>query len=227
MSTFPAALKALVKLALGKGVRKSYGQFGEDALVQALLRGNGGTYVDIGAYHPTLYSNTYALYKRGWRGIVVDPNKDMAGLYKTLRPRDRFVHAAVGRAGTGIYYRFSDAAYNTMSAEEAEKRKHDPKLQFLGTAEVPVKPLSEVITLVPNRSVDFLNIDVEGKDLEVLESHDWNVRPSVIAVEAGGFNPDTPQSSRIYAYLHSHGYSLVGLAGMSLIFRNSGPDKQV
>jgi hypothetical protein len=108
-------LKTVIKTFLGRGVQSSYGQYGEDAMIQAGFRSkNNGVYVDVGAYHPVLYSNTYALYKKGWRGIVIDPNPKMKELFASLRPRDTYVSAAIGEEGSATYYSFNDGAYNTL-----------------------------------------------------------------------------------------------------------------
>jgi hypothetical protein len=97
--------RSTLKLIFRKGVRTSYAQDGEDILANAFLREESGTYVDVGAYHPVLYSNTYGFSRRGWKGVVIDPNKSMQSLYAFFRPRDRFVCAAVGaQSGTGEYY---------------------------------------------------------------------------------------------------------------------------
>ena len=67
--------------------------------------------------------------------------------------------------------------------------------------------------------IDFMNIDVEGRDLAVLESHDWSVSPTIIAIEDEHFNPDKPTISETYNFLASKGYTLVGLAGLTLIWK--------
>src|SRR6266404_5627195 len=89
-------LKTAVKRILGRGQGS---QFGEDKIVASLLP-EKGTYLDIGAYHPHLYSNTYLLYKKGWSGTVVEPNPDMFVLWRVFRPKDTFVNCAVGSRGT-------------------------------------------------------------------------------------------------------------------------------
>ena len=81
-------IKSLLRKITGAGSVISYGQFGEDALIQRTLKKKKGTYVDIGCYHPILYSNTYGLYRRGWKGIVVDPNKTLKSIYTLLRHKD-------------------------------------------------------------------------------------------------------------------------------------------
>lgn len=76
--------------------KRSYAQSGEDVVVDAILsRQKTGFYVDIGAYHPKVFSNTYLFYKRGWRGICVEPNPEAKILFQVARPRDVFVNVGV------------------------------------------------------------------------------------------------------------------------------------
>jgi hypothetical protein len=83
---------------LGLG-QLTYSQFGEDILIRGFFRDKQvGVYVDVGAFHPIYYSNTYALYKLGWYGVAIDANRTFERLYKKFRPRDTFVHAAVGQS---------------------------------------------------------------------------------------------------------------------------------
>ena len=214
-------LKTVAKLFLGRGVRKSYSQFGEDLIVQSLCKDTHGTYVDVGTYHPVLYSNTYALYKKGWCGLAVDPNVRLKPLYRLLRPRDTFISAGVGLEGGSTYYMFSDGAYNTFNAESAATYKKLPWLHYLGSVESRILPLSQIVRDNHIQEIGFLNIDVEGNDLSVLQSYDWSVRPKIIAIESSDFNPDTPQKSEIYTLLRSKNYRLVALSGVSLLWIDS------
>jgi|CXWL01.1.fsa_nt_gi FkbM family methyltransferase len=162
-----SVLKTFIKLLLGRGIGS---QFGEDAFLLSRLP-DKGTYVDIGCYHPHLYSNTYKLYRRGWKGVSVDPNPDMALLWRIFRPRDRFINAAVGSGGDITYYRYRDGAYNGF-------RQLDRPIK--DQVHIQTIPLAG---LIPPQGIDFLNIDAEGMDMEILESHDWKTKPTVIAVE--------------------------------------------
>jgi FkbM family methyltransferase len=221
LTTFFRYVKMMAKLALGRGVRKSYGHQGEDAVVQALLKNvEHGVYVDVGAYHPTLYSNTYVFYKKGWDGIVIDANKDMAPLYALVRPRDTFVHTAIGpTVETKQYYMFADGAYNSFEEERARGWEQSRGLKIKEVRDVSFKPLSAVLKEHTITHIDFLNVDVEGMDFKVLQTHDWAVKPRVIAVEDESFNPDAPHENQLYLYLREKGYELIGLTGMTLIFR--------
>ena len=220
VNTFIQYLRTLIKLAFGRGVRSSYAQNGEDAVILGSLKWvDKGVYVDVGAYHPALYSNTYALYKKGWQGIVIDPNLDMKPLYSLLRPRDIFVHAAVGAREESIpYYMFSDGSYNGFDEERAKGWEASRGLCIKEVRMISFKPLSQILKEQNIRRIDFLNVDVEGLDLEVLKTHDWSILPRIIAIEDETFNPDKPHENAIYCYLNNKGYVLAGLAGLTLIF---------
>lgn len=76
--------------------KRSFSQSGEDMVVDSILgRPKKGFYVDIGAFHPKIFSNTYLFYKRGWRGICVEPNPEAKWKFGLVRPRDVFVNVGV------------------------------------------------------------------------------------------------------------------------------------
>lgn len=209
----------LLKLLLRRGVFSSYSQSGEDLVLKVSLRQKRGFYVDVGAYHPTLYSNTYAFYRRGWHGLVIDPNDSFRPLYRFLRPRDTFITAGIGSAQSSeTYYRFSDASYNTFSAKNAAEYSAIPRLARLPDQTVRIIPLSTILHEQKVEHIDLLNIDVEGMDLAVLKSHDWSISTQVIAVEDRHFNVDEPSTSATYVFLREKGYVLVGMSRDTLIF---------
>ena len=211
-------IRTFIKLLLRRGVRSSYGQFGEDAILQTLLKAQNGFFVDVGAFDPILYSNTYALYRRGWSGIVIDPNTALRPLYRIFRRRDTFVGAAIGESGEGTYFRFKDASYNTFSAEDAKKWQKERGLTLLGTQRVPFRSLKSIVEEYGIGKIDLMNIDVEGMGLAVLRSYDWAVRPRVIAIEDSEFDSDFPARNRIYSFLREKGYRLKGFARQTLVF---------
>ena len=203
-----SALKTLLKLILGKGVYHSYAQFGEDLIIRPFLPKDGGVYVDVGCYHPVLYSNTYRLYWQGWRGVVIDPNRSLKRLFSIFRPRDTFIEAAIGSGGgERTYFQFTDGAYNTLDPVCAEKYASRTKL--VSSYPVAMRSLADALAHVDR--IDLLNIDTEGLDLEVLESYDWRVKPRVIIIEA---QPGSPAA----ALLEGKGYALVGLTKLNSIF---------
>ncbi len=213
-------VRTLIKRLVGRGSMRSYAQFGEDAIVASVFRNKPGVYVDVGAFHPTLYSNTYALYQKGWRGIAIDPEGTYAPLYSALRPRDTFVTAAVGQQGEGVYTSYADRAYNTLAPMGVSTPATVRGIQPLSQRTVKIRPLADILREHRVDHVDFMSVDVEGLDLMVLKTFDWSMRPTVIAVEDDGFDADAPLQSEVYVFLREKGYQLHGKSGPTLIFKH-------
>ncbi len=212
-----------LKNALWGGYRHThYSQFGEDVVLSQLLRAPEGFYVDVGANHPTRYSNTYLLYKRGWHGLNIDPNQDAIQTFKRERPRDMSVALGIAKTeGTALLYRYADPAFNTFSRTSAKELEKKTWLSPLPSIKVSVLPLASALSqhLPQGTTIDLLSVDVEGLDLEVLESNDWTrFSPRVIAVEDHGFDAHEPARSRIFSFLRDKGYTLKAHTGPTLIF---------
>jgi len=202
-------------------VRFSFSQFGEDLVVADLLPVHG-FYLDVGAYHPVHLSNTYGLYRfRGWRGILIEPNPHFASLLQKRRPRDIVVETAVGpREGLVQYqdcakYHLGEGAANGVVEDLINGPLPIPiKGKII---EVQMAPLQKILQkhLPQNQQVDFMSIDAEGMDLEILRTNDWTLcQPRVIAVEAHGQN----QEKDIDAFLVSLGYRRVAQMIVTLIY---------
>ncbi|WP_296892215.1 FkbM family methyltransferase [Thiobacillus sp.] len=164
-----------------------YGQDGEDLILDRFLEHQrNGFYVDVGAHHPVRFSNTYLFYRRGWRGLNIDAEPGSMRLFKKLRRRDINIECGVaGRGGLMTYFRFNEPALNTF--EEGEARLKDkPPYKIIEQVEVPVRRLDDLLDqyMPPGQKIDFMTVDVEGKDYEVLASNDWQrFRPRYILAE--------------------------------------------
>jgi FkbM family methyltransferase len=211
---FSAAVRIDTIVADRRGSR-SYSQEGEDrVLASLLLKIHGmptldGFYVDVGAHHPYRYSNTCFFYKRGWRGINIDAMPGSMAEFRKQRPRDINVESGIGRqAGTSKLYVFNVPALNTFDEDLARARCNDV-WRVIRTVDVPIAPLSEILKQhLPNeRTIDFLTVDVEGSDLDVLQSNDWNrYRPSVVLAETLGRSLDDLALDPVTGYMRSLGY---------------------
>jgi FkbM family methyltransferase len=210
-------IKTALKLMFGKGSVRSFSQFGEDIVVGSLLRQKNGIYVDVGAFHPTLYSNTYLLYRRGWRGVVVDPTPNARTLFKVFRPKDSFYSVGIGNTSHALYHLFADPAYNTFDETQA-KLWQAKGVTLTGTREVNMRPLKDILQEEKISSIDVLSVDVEGLDIQVLATHDWTIPTHVIIVEDHGFQVAQKERSECYRFLSEKGYVLKALCGPSLIF---------
>lgn len=181
-------LKAAIRNRWPMG-RLSYSQEGEDLVLARLLGGSmggAGFFVDIGAHHPSLYSNTYYFYRRGWRGINVDALPGTKKLFERARPRDITIECGVGsKEGVLTYFAFNEPALNTFSELEAKKKDVSP-YHIVDKLRIPVVTLKSILDqyLPVGQQIDFMTIDVEGFDHEVVSSNDWNqYRPRVVLVE--------------------------------------------
>lgn len=204
--------------------KRSYSQSAEDLIADVeLKKRKGGFYVDIGAYHPKLFSNTYLFYKKGWRGICVDPNPKMEELFAKARPRDKFLNVGVGsEEEVREYFVFDDGAVNTFSAEQADqnvkvgRKLRDKKM----IAVLPLSTIFEKYLPKPDQRIDLLSVDVEGMDEEVLRSGDWErFRPELVICEDLSFYFKRWNKSGTVKFLDSVGYVLVAKTPYSLIFK--------
>ena len=201
-------------------VSYSYSQEGEDKILFSLFGINqkkNGFYVDVGAHHPKRYSNTYVSYCAGWRGINIDANQNAIKLFNKLRPRD--INLAIGvseKSEKLTYHKFDEPALNTFDQEIAFNIIKNSDYKKIDEEFIEVMPLSRILDshLPKGQVIDFLNIDVEGKDLEVLKSNDWSKYiPLYILIEIHsdydqeeGFSFDEILQSEITLYLKSKGY---------------------
>lgn len=168
----------------------SFSQNGEDIVISSVLyndRDNKGMFLDIGAHHPYRFSNTYMLYLQGWRGINIDPNSEFIELFKKYRPGDQSHAVAVGtKSGTARYYKYEEGAYNNIRSDEEDQAwgGHPPS-RLVSEEIVSCMPIQQILEEnVGAKKFDLLNIDIEGKDLEVLQAIDFTrFRPKVITVE--------------------------------------------
>lgn len=164
----------------------SYSQEGEDLIVAKLLNGvTKGLYVDVGAYHPFKLSNTYLLYKQGLRGINIDPSPTSKKLFEKARPADTFINTAISnKSRTLNYYIFESEPLNTLSEKQAKTIRKSKQSKLVRTLKIKTQKLSDILEKHANNKIDFLNIDVEGLELEVLNSLNLKkFKPKIIAVE--------------------------------------------
>jgi FkbM family methyltransferase len=165
----------------------SYAQRYEDLyLMRCFGERRDGFYIDIGAGHPVYDNVSFGFYLKGWSGITVEPNPWLAKLARAVRPRDRHVEGLVGAAtGQATFYLVEDFhGFSTMieSHAQAAQREFGKSSQSLIG---PVTTLRDLCEAHAPAAFDFLKIDVEGAEKDVILSGDWqNFRPKIAVVEA-------------------------------------------
>jgi len=190
-------------------------------ILRRLFEGRGpGTYVDVGAHHPWRFSNTYWFYRHGWSGLNIDATPGSMDAFRRTRPRDRNVEAAVaGAARTVHFFVFDDSAMNTFDPAAVE-RATAAGYRVVEERELRATTLAELLhEHLPGSRVDFLSVDVEGLDAEVLESNDWSAfPPEVVLAEASGQTVDDVQTSPVARILDGQGYELLAKTVQTAIF---------
>lgn len=205
----------------------SFSQNGEDLMLKSFLgkkmkEKRKGFYVDVGAHHPTRFSNTYYFYIKGWNGINLDPIPGIMQSFNDVRSRDINLEIGISEVRQNLYYyRFNDNAYNTFSKEVVETKR----LPYLDSKIVETYPLVEILDkYLPNeQKIDFLNIDVEGLDYEVLISNNWSkYRPYIILIEVLNTPSITEtMNSKIALYLKKKGYTMIGKTKNTIFFQDN------
>lgn len=203
---------------LSKKGNKSYSQEGEDLVLSSLLfklnnenHKKSGFYIDVGAHHPYRYSNTFLFYKRGWNGLNIDAMPGSMDRFKKSRPRDINLECGIGlNADLVKFYIFNEPALNTFDESLAKARCNDVR-HIKTIVKIPIVPLSKVLedNLLDGQKIDFLTIDVEGFDLDVLKSNDWSkYRPVVVLVETYGKSFEDLPYNQVYKFMRSLNYSV-------------------
>lgn len=203
-------IKSVPRIALRQ---ECYSQEGEDLVIARMFSKADGFYVDVGAHHPIRFSNTYLLYRRGWRGINIDAAPGSMNEFRHLRPDDVNLEYLVSdNTEPRQFYMFNEPALNTGEPTLARERdEQQSQYKVIGTTILQPRSLASILTeyLPPGRRIDLLNVDVEGLDLDVLRSNDWHrFRPTVILAELLSDTHATSTGGATGEYLESMGYRM-------------------
>src|SRR5262245_35677095 len=164
----------------------SYSQNMEDYHLWLAFGGQRtGSYIDIGAGHPIADNVSFWFYERGWQGIVVEPQPELAALYERLRPRDVAVRGLVGAERGEADFHVVDRLHGLSTIREDVAQTAPSFGVDYQTRRVPVMTLAQLCESHGLGAIDFLKIDVEGAERDVLVGGDWRrFRPKVIVAEA-------------------------------------------
>jgi FkbM family methyltransferase len=201
----------------------SYAQNFEDVVLNRVFHNVPvGRYIDVGAFDPAIHSVTKHFYDKGWSGVNVEPVERFHRKFETQRPRDWNLNVVVGaRSGDVDFQEWGDSGLSTY------REVFDPQvvasLGFVRTTRtVPMITLADITRRI-NGDVQFLKIDVEGAERDVLLGGEWNgFRPRVILLEA--IKPKLPGCD-LYSYeptwfeweglLFQHGYEFALFDGLN------------
>jgi FkbM family methyltransferase len=201
----------------------SYSINREDVLLNRLFgKRDSGFFVDVGAAHPVLDSDTKALSDRGWTGICIEPNVNFYRELVAQRPRDRHLNVAVSdQPGILTFHEVVGTGLSTCDPDEA-RRVADRGFEIL-THQVETRTLREILEEASPLEIDLLKVDVEGFEFKVLLSNDWeHFRPRLIMTEAT--YPETPmrRPDQITPFLEEKGYRHVYFDGLNDYYAEQG-----
>lgn len=206
--------------------RISFSQEGEDLILARIFEEKKeGFYLDVGAHHPQRFSNTHYFHLRGWRGINIDAMPGSMSIFNAARPNDINLELPISNKKQVLtYYMFNEPALNGFSKDLAEQRNGLKGYKIIFEKELQTYTLAEVLDtyLPPNQKIDFLSVDVEGLDCEVLNSNNWDAyRPYVVLVEDLQLTTlEHINRSPVAALLGAQNYELFCKTVCTLIFRS-------
>lgn len=196
---------------IAKDIFPIYSQYNEDLVLSALLyRVKKGFYVDVGANHEEYHSVTKHFYKAGWNGINIEPIPRLLKEFTEKRKRDTNLQMAVSNTTTQLTLREYPQHDGLSTLDEGSK--NDPRHASLPYVDylVPVDTLRNIFDTHKIATIDFLKIDVEGYEQEVIEGNDWErYRPTVICIEANH------RSTNWQKMLLAHKYKLFIFDGLN------------
>ena len=157
--------------------KSSQSQFGEDKKIIKLFHKNKkGMYMDVGCFHPIRQNNTYLMYKLGWKGINIDLNPLSIELFNVARTNDINICAALSskKSTETVYFDHSLSSLNTISKEHILFLKKAFGLNKLQKRKIKTITLTSILKKNKIRKIDFMNIDIEGSELKILKTINFN-----------------------------------------------------
>lgn len=205
--------------------RECYSQEGEDLILWRYFAGKiNGFYVDVGAHHPTRFSNTQLFYKNGWRGINIDAMPGSMKPFHQYRRRDINLEIPVASSQKDLKFSiFSDPALNGFVSDEWIEKNARNGYPLIEQKNLTAMTLAEILDkhLPSGQTIDFMSIDVEGLDLDVFNSNNWNkYRPEILVIETESLDIEETLGAPLILAAKAKGYRLMAKTINSWIFRN-------
>ena len=201
---------------LAWAVHEDKSQFGEQALLTAHLPPSG-LFLEVGAFQPIMFSNTWALERRGWKGVAVDANPEYAFAWRLFRRRTPFWAMAVTPSAQGEAVLFlTDPRYGAVSSLRRDHVERWSIPEGMSVHERVVRTLTVPELLKSyernhHRPPDFVQFDCEGMDAELVEALltdvDFEHLPTFLMIESLEAGNEPTQLADYYQELGTAGVS--------------------
>ncbi len=220
-----AVLRRLDEIGdMTEGVQLCYSQEGESLILERFFNfKNNGFFVDVGAHDPKRFSNTYTFYKKGWRGINIEPTPGVMERFKLVRPEDITLPVAISdNEGYQDFYMFSEPALNPFS-DQLSKEYQKLGCKLIETRKIKTRRLDAILEQYHiDQPIDFISIDVEGHELFVLQSNNWTrFRPKLLLLEILNSDIGKLESYAEHNVLINEGYFLYAKTFNTLIYKDN------
>ena len=226
-------INLIKKLYYEKYTKKSYSISNVDLIIDRMFsKVEKGVFIDLGCNHPIKFNNTYLLYKRGWRGINIDLDKESIDEFNKIRDKDYNVQSLISTnigEEKEIYYYHSRSAINTLSKELLEHR--NTKKDSIKILKETTNTLENIIEKSPfkHQKINLLSIDIENHEYEALKNFNFaKFRIDVIVIEIHDLRQkkleiynqslDFVVNSKIYKLLTNNSYKLVNWVNSDFVF---------
>jgi FkbM family methyltransferase len=233
--SLPKALKRILRdtiytLVPPPYVPASYSQAGEDAVMRFLFADKKLgqiSYLDVGTNIPDMGNNTYLFYRSGSRGVCVEADRTLIADIARVRPEDKVLNVGVATSGGNEmdFYVFDCQGINTFDKAEADKRVASGVYKVTDIIKVPLMDINSIIRENFAGHPDLLSIDIEGLDLPVLRTLDFERYPiPVVCVETVAYSENhvRPKGTEIASFMLSRGYEVYADTHINTIFVNKG-----
>ena len=204
--------------------RRSHSNWGIDIMADDYFKNKKkGFFIDVGCHHPLLNNNTYILYKKSWRGINIDLDFGAIDMFNFFRKDDTNIQAALSNSAgkKNLFFFHNRSAINTLSQNAKNKARQVRKIETF--------TLNNIIenSQFKNKEIDFLSIDVEGTEMDVLQGLDFNkYKPKLVVLEFISLNVseyynqkiDNILNSSINKFMENKNYKLVNWIHDDLVY---------
>ena len=207
-------------------VKKSYSQCGEDIIVDFIreaLKINTFSYLDIGANDPITINNTYLFYRKGFKGVCVEPDPILYDRLRRVRKGDVCLNAGIGTKAEkeADFYMMTVSTLNTFSKAEAERYQSYGNYKIEKTMKVPLISINGVIDQYLTPYPNFVSLDIEGLDFEIMETFDFSrFRPEIFCIETLTYTADNTEKKikKLVDFVTDNGYMLYADTYINSIF---------
>ena len=202
-------------------------QFGEDKFIYNLFEKNYvGKYLDVGCFHPTKHNNTSIFYKNGWQGINIDLNPLTIDLFNFMRPNDININTAISseESEKTLFFLSENNTQNTLSENQLLflKKHHNLRDDEIIKKKIQTRRLDDILEENNFHNIDFMNLDVEGHELEVLKTINFKkTKVRYICIEMINHNDlSIKNSDQILDLLETNKFEQLKKFDFNYIFKN-------